>query len=285
MTGVFCYDFAGNQLWTRDLGSRRMMFGWGTGSSPVLFGNKVFIQCDNEEASFLVALDKDTGKDIWRVEREEKSNWSTPYIWKNKVRTELVAAGGGQMRSYDPESGQLLWWMKGSGRTSTTPVGDAELLYVDACDKVTGVNGIYAAIKSGASGDISLKPEETSNAFVAWSGPVQGYRISSPSLCQGCLYVFGQYGGTMNCLDAKTGRELYRKRIPGAAGFFASPLTKDDKLYCLDQEGRTTIIVAGPELKVVAANELNEMCFASPAVAGNRILIRTIDHLYAIGEK
>src|SRR4051794_23025444 len=129
MAGVYCYDLAGNPLWTRDLGAHAMMFGWGTGSSPIMFGDKVFVQCDNEESSFLVALDKKTGHDVWRVERDEKTNWSTPYIWKNNLRTELVTAGGGQMRSYEPASGKLLWFMNGSGRTATSPVGDAELLY------------------------------------------------------------------------------------------------------------------------------------------------------------
>ena len=119
MTGVYCYDFAGNLLWTRDLGTHPTMFGWGTGSSPILFGDKVYIQCDNDEASFLVALDKRTGKDVWRVDRDEQTNWSTPYIWKNKNRTELVTAGGSKFRSYDPESGKLLWSMTGSGRTAT----------------------------------------------------------------------------------------------------------------------------------------------------------------------
>ncbi len=285
MTGVYCYDFNGKQLWTRDLGSHKMMFGWGTGSSPILFGDKIFIQCDNEEASFLVALDKKTGQGVWRVTRDEKSNWSTPYVWKNKSRTELVAAGGGQMRSYDPDTGKLLWSMAGKGRTATTPVGDDELLFVDSYDRVTGMNGVYVAIRPNASGDISLKPDETSNSFIAWSGAVPGYRIASPTLCQGCLYVLGQYGGTTNCLDAKTGKEVFRKRMPGADGFTACALASGDKLYCLDQTGRMTILVAGPEMKVVASNDLGEMCFASPAVSGNRILIRTIDHLYAIGEK
>ena len=285
MTGVYCYDFEGNQLWTRDLGSRKMMFGWGTGSSPILFGDKVYIQCDNEEASFLVALDKKTGLDVWRIDRDEKSNWSTPYIWKNKNRTELVTAGGGQMRSYDPATGKLLWSMAGNGRTATTPVGDAELLYVDSYDRVTGVNGVYVAIRANASGDISLKPDETTNASIAWSGVVEGPRIASPTLCHACVYVFEQYGGTLNCLDAKTGKPHYRKRLPGADGVAACALASGDRLYCLDQQGRMTIFKAGPELKVLAANELGEMCFASPAVAGNRILIRTIDHLYSIGEK
>jgi outer membrane protein assembly factor BamB len=285
MTGIYCYDLNGNRLWTRNLGSYPMMFGWGTGSSPILFGDKVYIQCDNEKASFLVALDKKTGQDVWRIEREEKSNWCTPYIWRNKNRNELVTAGGGQMRSYDPESGRLLWSMAGYGRTASTPVGDADLLFVDSGNHVTGENGIFAAIRPGASGDISLKEDVSTNAFVAWSGVVKGYRIASPILCQGCLYVLEQDGGIIHCIDAKTGEEHYRKRLPNASGFAASAVAKGNKLYFVDQNCHTTVFEAGPELKVIASNNLDEMCFASPAIVGDHLLIRTVDHLYAIGQK
>jgi outer membrane protein assembly factor BamB len=287
MAGVYCYDLAGNPLWTRDLGAHSMMFGWGTGSSPILLGDKVFVQCDNEESSFLVALDKKRGHDVWRVERNEKTNWSTPYVWKNKLRTELVTAGGGQMRSYDPASGKLLWFMNGSGRTATSPTGDAELLYVDSYDRFAGSIGVLAAIRPGASGDISLNGFETTNPQVAWSSTIKAFRASTPTLCRDCLYIPEQFAGVIRCLDAKTGKEHYRKRLPGAAaGFTASALVNGDKIYLTDQRGHTHIIEAGPELKVVAVNKLNEeMCWSSPAVVGNRILIRTTDHLFAIGEK
>jgi outer membrane protein assembly factor BamB len=285
MNGVYCYDLEGNPLWTRDLGAQRMQFGWGTGSSPILFGRNVYIQCDNDDASFLVALDNQTGKDVWRVPREEKSNWATPYIWKNTQRTELVTAGGGQMRSYDPDSGQLLWSMRGDGRTATTPVGDADLLYVDSYDRLTGGNGTFAAVRPGASGDISLKPGQTSNSHVAWSVSIRGYRMASPILAQGCVYVLEQHAGIVHCIDAKTGKEHYRKRLPRARGFTASPLVNRDNVYCVDQNCRTTVIKAGPDLQVVGANDVGEMCWASPAVAGDRILFRTVDHLYSIGQK
>jgi outer membrane protein assembly factor BamB len=245
----------------------------------------VYIQCDNDEASFLVALDKKTGQDAWRVNRDEKSNWATPYIWKNKNRVELVTAGGDQMRSYDPKSGELIWSMKGNGRTASTPVGDADLLYVDSYDRLTGGSGDFAALRPGASGDISLKSSETSNSQVAWSTTIKGFRMASPMLCQGCVYILEQNGGIIRCLDAKSGKENYRKRLPGAAGFTASGLVNRDKVYCVDQNCRTTVVEAGSELRIVATNDLGEMCWASPAVVGNHVLFRTIDHLYAIGQK
>ncbi len=286
MVGVYCYDFAGHQLWTRDLGTHPMLNDWGTGGSPILFGDKVFIQCDNEEESFLVALDKTTGKDIWRVPRDEQTNWSTPYIWKNKIRTELVTSGGGKMRSYDPQTGKLLWWMAGSGRTAVSPVADAELLYLDSYERDSGFRGSLVAIRPGASGDISLNPGETSSALVAWSVGITGCRAASPVICQNCVYVLEEFTGVIHCYDSKTGQQHYRKRMPNGAGFTASALVVGDKIYCVDQRGRTHIVEAGPELRVVAQNNLDEeMCWSSPAVVSDHLLIRTINHLYAIGQK
>ena len=109
--------------------------------------------------------------------------------------------------------------------------------------------------------------------------------MASPTLGRGCVYILEQNGGIIRCLDAKTGKEHYRKRLPGAAGFTASGLVNRNKVYCVDQNCRTTVIEAGSELRIVATNDLGEMCWASPAIAGNHIFIRTIDHLYAIGQK
>lgn len=283
MTGVYCYDMEGNLVWSKDLGAFPTQFGWGTGSSPLLVDDLVYIQCDNDTASFLVALDKRTGDERWRVERDEKSNWSTPYLWTNTLRRELVTAGGNAVRSYDPETGEQLWSMKGSGRTATTPVAGDELLYVDTYDRLTGTSGVLAAIRPGGKGDISLAKSETAGTHVAWSVRLRGTRTASPVVSHDCLYVLGQGGGIVHCINARSGEEHYRKRIPDAAAFTASPLVHGGNVYCLDEEGRSTVIAAGPELKVLHTNALGEMCWASPAVVGNRLLIRTVDHLFCVG--
>jgi outer membrane protein assembly factor BamB len=285
MTGIYCYDLDGDLIWEKDLGVFPTQFGWGTGSSPVLHDDLVYIQCDNDKASFLAALDKKTGDERWRVEREERTNWSTPYLWKNKLRTELVLAGGGSICSYDPKTGELLWSMKGNGRTATTPTSSEELLYVDSYDRLTGNTGIFAAVRPGATGDISLNGKEMTNSHVAWSVRLRGTRIASPILSGDCIYVLAQGNGIAHCFEAQTGREHYRQRLPDAAGFTSSPLSHGGKVYCVDQNGTTTVIEAGPELKIVATNPLGEMCWASPAVVGERLLIRTVDHLYCISNK
>jgi outer membrane protein assembly factor BamB len=281
MTGLYCYDLDGKLLWSKELEAHPTQFGWGTGSSPVILGDLVYVQCDNDEASVLIAYDKRTGDEAWRVDRDENSNWATPYIWRNGGRTELVTAGGTAMRSYDPETGKLLWEIEGAGRTASTPVSDGERLYFDSYDRLTGSNGVVTAIRPGAEGKISLDPEAPSD-HVAWTKRMGGFRVASPVVCNGCLYLPEQSGGILRCVDAATGEEHYRKRIPGAGGFSASPMAHNGHVYFIDQRGRTAIIEAGSKLSVVASNDLNEMTWASPAVAGDRLLVRTVDHLYCI---
>lgn len=284
MTGAYCFDLDGKPLWNKDLGVYPTQFGWGTGSSPVLWEDLVFIQCDNDEASFLIALDKRTGDELWRVPREdEKSNWSTPYVWKNQLRTELVTAGGGKMRAYDPQSGELLWEMKGQGRASITPIGDDDLLYVDSADRLMGIRSRIHAIRPGARGDLSLSRKETTSEFVAWSVNLSASHLASPALWNGRLYVFEQ-SAIVHSYDAKTGEEFERQRLPGVKGFVASPVVAGGKFYCLDQTGATLILEPGEKVNVVATNKLEEMSWSTPAVAGNRLLLRGVDHLYCVGQ-
>ena len=282
MTGLFCYDLSGNLLWSKELGTHGMQFGWGTGSSPIVDGERVFVQCDNEDASFLAALDKQTGEELWRVERDERSNWSTPYLWRNRLRVELVTAGGHKVRSYDPSHGELLWEMNASGRCATTPVADKELLYVGSVTRTAGTSGMLAAIRAGATGDVSLTGDETANAFVAWSVPRAAPQLASPLLYHGCLYTLKQQGGVISCYDAKAGQRHYRERLPGSVSFTASPWAHAGKVFCLDEEGQTVVLEAGPELKIVTVNKLDEMFWSSAAVVGERLLLRGVDHLYCI---
>lgn len=284
--GLYCYDFSGALLWSRDLGSHPMQLGWGTGSSPVLDGERVFLQCDNERESFLVALDKTSGEELWRVPRDEKSNWSTPYIWRNKLRTELVTAGGTRIRSYDPATGALNWEMDGHGRTSITPVGDHERLYADSYDKLTGRTGVLVAVRAGASGDVSLRPGEKSNEHVAWGVPLSAYRVASPLLYRGRLHVLEQQSGIVRCFAAETGELLYRDRLPRGKAFTASPVAAGGRIYCVDQSGLTTVLEPGDGLKVLAENELEQdMYWASPAVSGGTLFIRSLGRLYCVAHR
>lgn len=281
MTGLYCYDSGGKLLWKKDLGAYPMMMGWGTGSSPILAGDLLVIQCDNEQKSFLVAFDKNSGEEKWRDERDERSTWATPYLWKNKVRTEIVTAGGKKARSYDPATGKILWELSGiSGRCAATPVGDDEMVYFGTGGGM-GV-GPLVAVKAGASGDIPLSSAKSEGGAIAWVAPNGGPPMASPLLYQGLLYVFDQRGGVLSCYNAKTGEVAYKQRIPGATGFTASPWAAEGKIYCTDGDGVTHVLQSGPEFKVLAKNPLEEMCWSSPALADGTLFLRTVDNLYCI---
>ncbi|MFO0813227.1 MAG: PQQ-binding-like beta-propeller repeat protein [Gemmatales bacterium] len=312
MMGVFCYDLAGKELWKKDLGVFPMQMGWGTASSPVLDGDKLYLQIDNEKQSFLVALDKKTGNEVWKVDREEKTNWGSPIIWKNSQRSELVTLGARKVRSYDPATGKVLWEMNnGNGRVCFTPVAHGDTLYVGSSPGMGGGGGMRGgppkegakdddqppaggrggmgggsggglyAIKAGASGEISVKPGE-SGPGVLWSVARGGLEMASPVVHEGYLYVFARNGGVVTCLDAKTGKQQYRERLPGAKSFWASPWASGGKVYGLDDGGTTFVLQAGPEFKVLSKNTLDEMFWASSAISDGSVFLRSVDHLYCI---
>lgn len=283
MTGLFCYDLSGNLVWKRDLGSYPMMFGWGTGSSPVLYEDRLYLQCDNEKKSFLVALDKRTGDELWRIERDEKSNWSTPYIWKNKDRVELVVGGGKEMRAYDPTDGKLLWELAGlRGRCSATPAGTQDLVVMGVGGGMGG-SGPLVAVEASAKGALELPKNGDLPAGLAWAVPRSGPPMASPLIYRDLVYILEQRG-IVGCFDVKSGKEHHRQRIEGAASFTSSPWAYDGRVFCLDEQGQTFVLAAGPELKVLGVNKLDDSFWSSAAVADNRLLLRGMNALYCIGD-
>ena len=238
----------------------------------------------------MVALDKKTGEQVWKVDRDEKSSWATPVLWKNGKRPELVAGGGRKVRSYDPATGKVLWELGGlGGRASASPVAEGDLLIVGAGggrsrggDEEMSRGALFA-VKAGASGDITLKDKATSNDGVAWSKSKAGPSMASPLLYKGQVYIVEQRGGMLSAYDAKTGKEVYSKeRIAGARGFTASPLASDDKIFCTDDSGTTFVIQAGATYKLLGKNSLNEMFWSTPSAAGGDLFLRGVDHLFCI---
>ncbi len=184
--GLFCYDPAGKPLWSTNWPPVKTRYGWGTAASPVLHQDRLFIVNDNEEKSFLVALDRQTGRQLWRVERDEKSNWATPYIWHNGKRTEIITPGSKRVRSYDLD-GKLLWEFGGmSSIVIATPFSKFDLLFVSSGYVGDKVRPIFA-IKPGGSGDISLKSGETNKEFIAWSQPTAASYNPSPLIYEDYL--------------------------------------------------------------------------------------------------
>lgn len=281
--GLFCFDFDGNPVWEKRVKSRTMRFGWGTAASPVLHGDRIYVVNDNDEDSYLMALDKNTGEEIWRTAREEKSNWATPYIWENDKRTEIVTPGTDKVRSYDLD-GKLLWTLEGmSSITIALPYSYDGLLYLSSGYVGDRSRPLYA-IRPGASGDISLKEDETSNGYIAWSHP-QIAPYSPSTLVYGDLLYVLYDRGSLSCFDAKEGVAIFeRQRLPRGKAFSASPWAYNGKIFCLNEDGTTFVLTAGDEFEVLHTNELAEddMGMATPAIAGDRLLIRTAARLYSI---
>jgi outer membrane protein assembly factor BamB len=281
--GLFCYDLKGSLLWSTNWPAVKTRYGWGAAASPVLHDGRLFIVNDNEEKSYLVVLDAKTGRQLWRQERDEPTNWATPYVWKNDRRTELITPGRGKVRSYDLE-GRLLWEFGGmSTIVIPTPFSKFGLLYV--CSGYVGdkIRPVFA-IRPGASGDISLKPGETNNAFIAWHQPTAGPYNPSPLVYGDQLYVLFDFG-FLSAHDARTGRQIYDKqRIRmETTSFTASPWAANGRIYALSEDGDTFVFQAGPDYRLLHKNSLDEMCMATPAIAGDRLLIRSLSQLYCIG--
>jgi outer membrane protein assembly factor BamB len=282
--GVFCYGLDGQPLWSREFEASPTQFGWGTAASPVLYQERIYVVNDNEKQSFLVALDKATGKEIWRVDRDEKSNWATPFIWVNETRTEIITCGKNKVRSYDLD-GKLLWELAGmSSIVIPTPSATSGLLYVSSGYVLDATRPVFA-IRPGAAGDITLKEGETSNAFVAWYRKQAGPYNPSPLVYGDYLYILYDRG-FLSCYDRRTGKEIYTKeRIdPKANAFTASPWGYDGKLFCLSEDGDTFVIKAGRNFELLGKNSLEEMCMATPAIARKSLIVRTLSKLYRIQE-
>jgi outer membrane protein assembly factor BamB len=282
--GLYCLDLQGNLVWSRRFEPRATRNGWGTAASPVLHGERIYVVNDNEEQSFLVALDRKTGQQIWRVERDEKSNWATPYVWENETRTEIVTPGTGKTRGYDL-NGKLLWEFGGmSSHTIPTPLAAHGLLFITSGYINTLIRPLFA-VRPGASGDITLQKDQTANESIAWCQKKAGPYNTSPIVYGDYLYVLYDRG-MFACYDARTGQEVYDKRRigPGARAFTSSPWACNGKIFCLNEDGITFVLGAGDRFELLHTNELthDDMCMASPAIVGDRLLIRTSQRVYCV---
>ncbi|MEM7231465.1 MAG: PQQ-binding-like beta-propeller repeat protein [Planctomycetota bacterium] len=279
--GIVAYDHDGKLLWKKEVPQYRMRYGWGTAASPVLDGDRLYVINDNESDSWLAAYDKRTGKEVWKQNRKEKSNWSTPFVWKTEKRTEIITPGTQKVRSYGLD-GKLLWELKGmSSITIATPFTAHGLLYVTSGYVGDRHRPIYA-IKPGASGDISLKDKESSNSSIEWYLPKAAPYNPTTVVYGDYLYTLLDFG-FFACYEAKTGKTAYGKtRLGVGMGFTASPWAYDGKIFCLNENGETLVIKAGPKYELIRKNSLDEMCMATPAIAGKNLLIRTLTKLYCI---
>ncbi len=280
--GLYAYDFDGNLLWSRDIPFHRDGWGWGPGASPALLDDQVFVMHDNAEESYIAAFDTASGDENWRVIRDEPSAWSTPFVWTNDLRTEIVTAAKNEVRSYDAD-GNLLWHF--AGRLTDvhvpTPIPGDNIIYVSSGYVGNDHHPVYAVLP-GAQGDISLGENQRANEYIRWYDPDVGSYNPSPLLYRGIYYTLHDRG-FFTAHDAATGRVVYdRVRIETGATFTSSPWAYNGKIFALSEDGDTYVIAAGPEYELLGKNELGELALATPAIAGRTLLVRTAAHVIAI---
>jgi outer membrane protein assembly factor BamB len=286
--GLWAFDMNGKQVWSTPLEANPIYLDFGTASSPALAGNLLVVVNDNEKQQYIAAFDKQTGKQVWRTNRDlggktqpvQRSGWATPFVWQHAQRTEIVTIGPGEAISYDL-AGKELWRLSGMALTPIpTPFAYEGLLYING-----GRGRPLFAIRPGAQGNISLQKDQTSNDYIVWSQPRAGTYLPSSVAYEGAVYTLSETG-ILNRYDAKTGKQIYKTRIdPAATAFTTSPWAYNGKLFCLSEEGQTFVVSTGDEFKLLHVNALDDMAQASPAVVGDRLLIRTEQRLYSIRRK
>ena len=280
--GLYCYDLDGQPLWTHEIEPKKTFFDYGAAASPIIHDGQVIMVYDNQEESYIASFDAQTGEENWRTERDEKSTWATPFLWENELRTEIIVCGKKRNRSYSL-SGEELWSFDGgmSNLVIPSPFVADDLLYITSGYVGDAHRPVYA-IKPGASGDITLGEDESSNESIAWYLPKAGPYNPSPIVYRGLYYTLFDRG-FITCHDAQTGQEVYDKnRFAGGATFTASPWAYNGKLFCLSEDGDTYVVKAGPEFELLQTNSLGELCLSTPSVSQGCLLIRTASKLHCL---
>jgi outer membrane protein assembly factor BamB len=294
--GLFCYDLEGHLRWKKDFGILRAnptvyndapdpegaTLEWGFASSPIIYGQRVFVQCDVLSNGFVAALNLANGETVWRTRRDDTATWSTPNICAQGPRPQLVVNGWKHMGGYDLQTGEEIWRMSGGGDCPVpTPMVWHGLIFLMSAH---GPRSPIYAVRADAVGDVSLRGGASTNAHVAWSVLRGGSYMETPMIYGDYLYTC-QPSGVLSCYAAGTGELMYKERLgSGGDGFTSSPVASPGKIYFASEEG--TVFVVKPEAKftVLATNKMGEICMATPAISEGTIFFRTQGNVVAVGE-
>jgi len=272
--GLYALDMDGRVLWEKDLGTMSTRRGFGEGSSPALHGDTLVVTWDHEGQDFVVALDKKTGRERWRQERDEPTTWATPLVVVHQGKPQVVTNGTTRIRSYDLASGSLVW--QASGMTMNvipSPVAADGVVYVTSGFRGSALLAIRLA---EAKGDVTGTPA------VAWTYDRDTPYVPSPLLYEDALYFLKSNSAVLTRLDARTGKASFTERLDGMTNVYASPVGAGGRVYVAGRDGVTAVLGAGPEPRVLARNRLADGFDASPAVVGGEIYLRGYEHLYRI---
>ena len=289
-TGILkAFDFAGKELWTRDIQADYGRFGlnWGYGSSPLLHGDSLFVQVlhgmRTDDPSYLLRIDTATGKTVWRVERptnarvESPDSYTTPAALQYAGNTEIVLTGGDVVTGHDPATGKELWRADGLNPTNdanyrivASPVTFDDLIIAPTRERPMLV------LKAGGRGDVT-------KSHLLWTFD-NGPDVPTPVTDGRHVYVINDRG-IMFCLEARTGREIYGRQRLRPGTYSGSPVLADGRIYITNEDGVTSVVKAGPQFQLLSENEFDDYTLSSPAVSNGRIYFRTTKFLWAIGSQ
>ena len=277
-SGLYCLDLDGELLWEKDFGDLQILHGHGEGSSPALHEDTVVVNWDHQGESFVIALDKRTGKQKWKVARDEVTSWSSPLIVEHGGKSQVIIAATRRVRAYDLASGDLIWECGGlSGNVVASPVAADGFVYVT---NSYNTRAMLAIRLEGAKGDI------TGTDAVVWSRDRDTPYVPSPVLYDNALCFLKHYQGLLTCVNAKSGEALFGpERLPGIRNVYASLVGAAERIYITDISGTTAVIKHGNKLELLAQNRLEDSFSASPAIVGDELFLRGERNLYCIAKE
>jgi len=286
--GLYCYDIDGDLKWKKNFGTLKSVFftmesaEWEFASSPIIHDGVAIVQCDVLENSFLAAYELKSGKELWKTTRDEYPGWCTPNIYNNNGRTCIAVNGFKHRGGYDFMTGKEIWRMSGGGdiQIPTPVMGDGLIYFNSAHGKFSPI----IAVKTSASGDITLKEGETSNSYIQWSMPRGGSYLQTMLLYRNRLYNLN-WNGSLNCIDHLTGKEIYNAKLGNSKSFIASPVASDGKIYIVDEEGTVYIISDSDIFNLISVIPMNDICMTAPSITDGMIFFRTQNYLVAAGKK
>ena len=273
--GLYALDLDGGRLWEKDLGDMQTRHGHGEGSSPALHGDTLIVNWDHQGQSFVIALDARTGRQRWKVARDEITSWSTPLVVEHDGRTQVIISATGRVRSYDLADGEVIWECRGLSRNVVaSPVAADGFVYIG---NSYDWQAMFAIRLDGARGDI------TNTDAVVWTLDRHIPYVPSPLLYDGMLFFLKHNQGILTNLNVKTGKPLFGpRRLPGIQSVFASPVGAADRVYIASRNGTTAVIRRGATFEFLARNRLDDSFSASPAIAGDELYLRGERNLYCI---
>ncbi|MEM8953411.1 MAG: PQQ-binding-like beta-propeller repeat protein [Verrucomicrobiota bacterium] len=273
--GVYCYSLQGEVLWSRDLGHMLSRRSFGEGASPTLSGNTLILNWDHEGQSFLVAFNKFSGETLWSSDRDEESTWSTPLPVTTNTGTQIVTNGHNAVRSYDLNSGELIWEAAGqTERPVASPVAGFDHVFVASGYRSSKLS----AIQLGHTGEL------TGTDAISWEIDRNTPDIPSLLLSSNRLYFLARNSGMLTCVDAQTGSQFFGPERIGLYEVYASPVAAAGHIFIAGRNGETIVLKDDTALQVVASNSLDDHFNASPAIAGNDLFLRGRKHLYCLSE-